>query len=589
MDPQGPVGGPRPAPPPPPSALRAEPPRTASPRSARRGIRVLAVVLASLLVVAGTGAAAAFYLARGASEELIQMIPASSDVVVTAYLDPSAGQKLNLLSLMHRFPALADDRQLRGRIDDLLDQALEDAGLSHQDVRSWLGSEVAVAIELQPGLGDPTTAILITSTDDDAAETAIEQGLRTSLGAGGSRGYRGVSLHTYGAGSSAVTFGIVDHVVVLGSRADGVTRVIDVAKGTGRAIGDDPRFSRTISTLPRDRLGFAYVNAGGIVRASLEANGLGAAIGAGTGLDTLRALEGIGVSLSAHPDGLALDYTIGVDPSKLQPEARAQLEQPSGQNGVVRLVPGDALAVMTQRGLAAGLRAAVDQALATPEGERVRQRLGVDQMLAALTGDVAVEVAPEAPATPIGGAVVLGVSDAKAVQRTLDGLARLAIRAQRRAEGAVPTPFGDLTGTVVLAKSFTPEAPTVRLRTTTYRGVRIRYVEDPSLSAMSGVLPAYAVVDGAAIIGSTPMDVRKVIDVRDGIRASIVDSPSYLDALAHVPGDGTLYVDVAGVVSGLGPQLPPDVRWNLEPLRAVVLGSTSSPSRITGRLFVRIG
>ena len=106
-----------------------------------RARRWLVVALATLLVVAGGGSAAAFFLMRGAGEELLQLVPASSEVVDTAYLDPSAGQKVNLMALANRFPALRDDQRFRQQVDDVLDEALQGAGLSHEDVRPWLGSQ----------------------------------------------------------------------------------------------------------------------------------------------------------------------------------------------------------------------------------------------------------------------------------------------------------------------------------------------------------------------------------------------------------------------------------------------------------------
>jgi hypothetical protein len=112
---------------PPPPALPADgPPPPASPRSGpgtpdepspsgHRGRRLLVIVAATLIVLGGGVAAAAFYVMRGPNAELLELVPASSEVVVTASLDPSAGQKMNLLALAHRFPALGDDQDLRPR------------------------------------------------------------------------------------------------------------------------------------------------------------------------------------------------------------------------------------------------------------------------------------------------------------------------------------------------------------------------------------------------------------------------------------------------------------------------------------------
>lgn len=70
----------------------------------QRGRRLLAIIAAVLIALGGSAGAAAFFLMRGSSEELLQLVPASSEVVATAYLDPSAGQKMNLFALWISFP-----------------------------------------------------------------------------------------------------------------------------------------------------------------------------------------------------------------------------------------------------------------------------------------------------------------------------------------------------------------------------------------------------------------------------------------------------------------------------------------------------
>ena len=415
----------------------------------RRIRRWLVVLLATLLVVGGGGSAAAFLLMRGAGEELLQLVPASSEVVVTAYLDPSAGQKVNLMALADRFPALRDDQRIGEQVDDVLDSALEGTGLSHEDVRPWLGSQVAIVVDVGANVDLPTVSFLVASKDDDAAREALDKALQGSLGTEQTSEYRGAAMHIFGSGTSSVGYVIVDHVVVLSNHSIGLTRVIDVSAGSALAIADDPAFQETISSLPEGKLGLAYVNPTEIVNRVLSESGLGA-VGTAPGLDQLRAIRGVGATLSAHPDGLAFDVAMRLDPSKLDPATRLQLDQPVHENGVLGFVPADAYVVATQQGLDETLKPTVDQLLTTAEGEQIRQRIGVDDALAALTGDLAFEVGPGSGPVPAAGAILIGVRDASAVQRTLDGLA-------------------DLT-----------EVPKGTWRTSTYLGTTIRYLDDPA-------------------------------------------------------------------------------------------------------------
>lgn len=550
--------------------------------STRRTRRWLVVLLATLLVVGGGGSAAAFLVMRGAGEELLQLVPASSEVVVTAYLDPSAGQKVNLMALADRFPALRDDQRIGEQVDDVLDSALEGTGLSHEDVRPWLGSQVAIVVDVGANVDLPTVSFLVASKDDDAAREALDKALQGSLGTEQTSEYRGAAMHIFGSGTSSVGYVIVDHVVVLSNHSIGLTRVIDVSAGSALAIADDPAFQETISSLPEGKLGLAYVNPTEIVNRVLSESGLGA-VGTAPGLDQLRAIRGVGATLSAHPDGLAFDVAVRMDPSKLDPATRLQLDQPVHENGVLGFVPADAYVVATQQGLDENLKQTVDQILATPEGERIRQRIGVDDALAALTGDLAFEVGPGSGPVP-AGAILIGVRDPSAIQRTLDGLADLVILAQRR-WGAPPS--GDVSG--LKRQDVLREVLTSTWRASTYQGTTIRYLDDPDLSG-TGLVPAYAVVDGAAIVASSPTEIRKLIDTGAGSEPNIGASSSYGRAVTRVPDGGSIvYLDVAAMVSRFGSQLPPDVASNIEPFKTVVQGTSNSSSLITYRLFIEIG
>jgi hypothetical protein len=573
--------------PPPPASPPAGLETQDAPSPPRHRGRRLLVIVAAALIILGGGSAAAFLLMRGSSEELLQLVPASSEVVVTAYLDPSAGQKMNLLTLAHRFPALGSDRDLRERVNTALDEALQGSGLTHDDVLPWLGSEVAIVVDFGPNDDVVTTSVLLASTDDGAADAALGKAMTASLGNEQTRDYRGVAMHVFGSGSSLMTYAIVDHVVVISNHAIGLTRVIDVSEGTTPDLADDREFMDTVSTLPAGKLGLVYVNPAEIVSQALSASGLGAAASSMPGLDTLRAFKGIGMSLSAQPDGLAIDLMIRLDPSKIDPATREQLDQPVHENATLSFVPAGSYAVATQQGLDAALKQVLDQALSTPQGERLRKRLGVDDSLSALTGDMAFEIGPGSGATPVGGAVVLGVTNPDAVQNTLDGLADLALASQQRRAAALVPGEGDRSREQLTQLSSLQPAPRVAWRTTTYQGATIRYLDDPSLSG-PGFLPAYAVVDGAAMIGSSPAEIRKLIDVKGG-QPSITSSSAYTRALARVPrGSSSFYLDVTGIVSRFASALPPDVQANIEPIRSVVTGGATSSSRVTQRIFIEI-
>lgn len=555
-------------------------------RPSRRGHRVLAIALATMLVVGGGGAATAFLLIRGASEEILQLVPASSDVVVTAYLDPSGGQKVNLMALSDRFPALRDHGRVQSEVNRVLDEALMDSGLTHDDVLPWLGSQVALAVDLdlEPASQKVTTTAFIVSTDDDAAETALETGL-SPLGVEETREHAGVTVHVFGSDPESMSYALIGDVVVLSDHPSAVERAIDAAGGTTPAMAGDPEFLNAISSLPPGRLALAYVDFAHIVDEALSASGL-SAIETAPQLGMLRAMRGMGVALSAHPEGLALDVALRLDPSELDEASYAQLDVSVHENEMLSFVPADSFVVGAQQGLDVSLRQMMEQVLATPEGERLREQLAVDDALDGLTGDMAFEVGPGTGAMPVGLAVLLGVDDPAAAQRTLDGLAELLVARERTSDEAYLSESG-------LSRRQQRELGLWRparseWRTSTYHGISIRYLDDPSLSNM--FLPAYAVVEGAVVVASSPAEVRRIIDTANGARSNITTSSTYTRALARVPsGTSSFYVDASAVIAMLAPTLPPDVVPNLEPLKTLVGGSSSSPNLITQRIFLEIG
>jgi hypothetical protein len=543
----------------------------------RRGRRILAAVLVAAVVLLGGGAAAAFFAMRGSNVEVLAFVPASTDVVVTAYLDPSASQKLNLFQLAHRFPALANGQELRSQVNDALDQALAPSGLDHTDVLGWIGSQAAVAVDLNPDTGSTSVAVMVASTDDGLAASTLRKGIQKSGGALEQRDYRGVTVSF----NDSSAFAILDHVVVISDDPAVIDRAIDTARGTIPNLAEDPTYLDTISALPAGKLGLVYVNPADFV------NGLGAVLADGSatgvpGLSTLRAMRGIALSLSAQPDGISIDSTIRYDPSKLDAATRQQLDAPTHENATLAFVPSDALAVVAQQNVDATLKQAVDQVLTTPEGERLRAKLGVDNAISALTGDVSLEVGGGGAGSVLGsGALVIGVSDPTSVQHTLDQLANLAVASQTTAPvtpGLSKQQQRQLNGLL---------EPSPSWKTTTYHGATIRYLLEPSL-ALSGFMPAYTVVDGAAIIASSPGEIRKLLDTK-AAGSDVTTSPSYTRALARVPtGGSSFYVDMAGIVSEMSAFLPPEVRQNLEPVKTIVAGGQDSSTRSTFRFFVEI-
>jgi len=550
----------------------------APPPAPRRGLKVAGVALAAVLVLAGVAGAAAFMLLRGSSEAILGKVPSSADVVVTANLDPAASQKMNLLHIASRFPALGGQDQIRQQLNQTLDGLLRDVGMSHEDVQ-WVGSEVGLYVDVK-STQETSYAILI-ATDDQSAAAASLQKFRAGLESQGatfhSSDHDGAQI-TVSATTDHPSFAIVDGVVVLGSDEGAVAAVIDTAHG-GPSIADDATFQRVTGALPQSRLGVAFVDTAQLLGTFGDV--LGAA-GVTTGVTSLDALDGVGVSLSAEANGLALDTVMMYDDAKLSDVQRQTLSAADHPNELIELVPDDALGMYAVEHLDAAIADQVGRIAASdPQADQELKRLSVTGpggLLSQLTGDVAAAASPEQGTIPVGGVLMVGTNDPAATSKWLDDTL------QTLPLGATAASCSSNGGCRITHE-------TTRWATESHGGVTVTY------ASSGAALPvAYAVIGDVAVVGSSRAQVEHVIDVHAGGPA-ISAAARFTSATASVPtDDGVLYLDVPAIVNVVRGQFPPaevatfdnEIGRSLKPIEAVVAGTKNEPDLQRTRVFIWI-
>jgi hypothetical protein len=549
-----------------------------APPPRRRGLKVAGIALATVLVLFGAAGAAAFMLLRGSGEVILDKVPASADVVVTANLDPAASQKVNLLHIASRFPALGGQDQLRQQLNQTLDGLLRDVGMTHEDVQ-WVGPEVGLYVDVKSP--QETSYAALIATHDEGAAVASLQKFRAGLESQGatfhSSDHDGVQI-TVSATSDHPSFAIVDGVVVLGSDEGAVAAVIDTAHG-GSSIADDATFQRVTGALPRSRLGVAFVDTAQLLGTFGDV--LGAA-GITTGVTSLDALDGVGVSLSAESDGLALDTVMMYDDAKLSDVQRQTLSAADHPNKLIDLIPDDALGMYAVEHLDAAIADQVGRIAASdPQADQEFKRLGVTGtggLLSQLTGDVAAAASPEQGTIPVGGVLMVGTNDPAATSKWLDDtLQSLPLGAS----GASCSSDGGC--------RITHE--TARWATESHGGVTVTY------ASSGAALPvAYAVIGDVAVVGSSRAQVEHVIDVHAG-GGAISAAARFTSATASVPtDDGVLYLDVPAIVNVIRGQFPSaegasfdnEIGQSLKPIEAVVAGTKNEPDLQRTRLFIWI-
>ena len=556
-----------------------EAPPVAAPPARRKRGAIVAIVVALALVVVGSVGALGYFKMRGAKGAVLDKVPANADVVFVAHLDPAASQKANLFRMTAKFPDLGSREQLTQRFNELVDEAFAGSGFSHDDL-DWIGGEAGGFVDI--GAGAPSYAAVIAVDDEDAANAALRT-LRETNTSGTTFTTTTISGVDVSVASSPdePTTAVFDGVAVVASDENAMRSVIDTAQGAS-SVQDDAVFQDVMNRLPDDNLGFVFVNVHELL--SLLGSIPAGLVPTMPSTAQFEGLEGVGFSAAAEPDGLAIDSVVTTDPSKLSQAQRDALAAGAQPNSLLPLTPADSYAVVAVGGVAsnagmspaAAINNALDQIAQVDESAaKELHRLHVDDLLKHFTGDAAVQVAAGTGLLPVGGTVAVGIDDADAVSAWLDRY--------------VP---------ILLSQG--PGGPGITLASEEHDGVKITtlsgnpgsFREDAPLQPIS-----WAVLDDALVVGLSPADVAKVIDLAHGNGDAITTDPGYIAATADVPGtNSVLYVDVQAILSAVKGFLPADQYQefldqggsDLEPIEVVVAGGTSDERASTTRLLIKI-
>ncbi len=561
----------------------AEPESSESVSAAPQGRgRLVALVVASVIGVAGIASAASFYSLRGSGETLTDVIPADTDMVVTAYLDPAASQKVNLFRLTNAFPSLGDEQEVTDLAGGWVDEALRDTGLTSDDL-GWVGSQVAITVDLN-GVATPSV-VVVADVEDAAAADAAMATIRTESG----WEWRvdeidGVSMWTAKSKGERVAMAMLGDLFVASNDPSAIGHVAAASSGDEPSLADDPTYQETVAGLPEARLGLLYLNPTDLLEqlqaiSALAPGQVAVPPIAGTGLDATR---GMAMSLSAEPDGFAFDSYATIDTDKLSDDQRAAIES-GGENGLVGMVPADAVALFAVSNIDAGIQQALDQASAG--GLDPLAGSGLGDALSSLTGDVVAEVSVDSndgfpqPA----GAIVIGTTDEAAMGQALTQLRDLvggSIVGSMTSGSCVAPPPGSGEPTVC---EDTFDVPASTWVSYDYQGVEISSLDGPPGQPAL----AYAVFDGAAVLASSQAALKDVIDTAQGA-PGLSGTEMFSEASSSVPsGEALAFVDLAAVVAAVD-EMSPGEAAEVASLRYFVAGADSDLVSQRGRAFLSI-
>jgi Protein of unknown function (DUF3352) len=248
-------------------------------------MRRLVVATTALLVMVGAAVVASYLLLFSAvADRASRAVPADTALYLKVYLQPSTGQKMNLLSLVGRVPGFRDAATIEEKIHEVAQRLLAKAGIDYAgSVRPWLGNEVAMALSLPGAGGTPPHALLLAVVRDPEAAQAEVPRLMAANGATYTPEVRHGQRAMIG---KRLSYALLDDLLLVADSADRLRAAIDANANSIPSLADSAAFEEAMRSLPADHLASLYLNVAGTPPGGYSTAAL---------------------SLTAKPDGLHLD------------------------------------------------------------------------------------------------------------------------------------------------------------------------------------------------------------------------------------------------------------------------------------------
>lgn len=480
----------------------------------------LVVALTTLLTLVGMVVVAGYvFIFAAQSDRLARAVPAGVSVYATAYLQPSAGQKLNLAALLGHVPGFADPSSLDQKIHEITGRLLGEAGIDYEgDVRPWLGDQVSYAV--QPDGVDPDAArtLLVIGVKDRAAADAALDRISTDMGlAARADAYQGVDVTVAGA----TTWALLDDILLVGSSEATVEAAIDADAGRAQSLAESPRFTDAMRSVPADHLASVYLDLAGLAGSA----DLG---------DQLGGYSTTSLALVVEPEGLRMAGAAPFDVEAAPSPAREAFALASEPSSLSEWMPDGTQLEAVMFGLSQTLQAAEQQLSAQdPGGEIIG---AIDQLRAVAIFGLGIDV--DADLLPLFdretalavGSLESGAPSGQLLLRPSDpDAAAAALQRMRRALSDRGASFDE----------------------TQAGGETITSVEVPEIGTL-----AYAMHQGVIVVGLSADDVAAALTAHlDG--SSLAEDPRYRAAweLAGDRGGNEIWVDAGAMLDSAGESL----------------------------------
>jgi len=475
-------------------------------------VRRLVVALTALLAMVGAAVVGGYLLFfAAAADRAAGAVPADSAVYLKVYLQPSSGQKLDLLGLIGHLAGFSDDATREEKIHEVTQRLLGEVGVDYKaNVRPWLGAQVALALATPAATGAPPRLLLLASVKDPALARERVPRLMTRKGVTYAREtYRGQQLMM----SAGISYVLLDDLLIVSNTPERLRQALDANANSIPSLEDLPAFETAMRGLPADRLASIYVDLGRMA----GRNGGGHLGGYGSAA----------LAVTAVPDGVHLDGSVPFAAADASAAARVAFAMGTRRSGLAAwMSPGTAAEVSlfgVQQSLG-DLEAEIGgSSFLTPALDLLSQLrlisglgLGINldhDLLPLLDGQAAVALT-ELNASAPHGVLLLRPSDPVAARNALDRVRdTLVVR-------------GSATGTTQAA------------------GATITVLAVPQVGRL-----AYAMVDGVVLVGLDPTDVAAALEAHASGATLAADpryEPTFAVAGAHAGNE--IWADIPALV-----------------------------------------
>jgi hypothetical protein len=355
-------------------------------------------------------------LFSASTDRAARAVPDDAAVYVNVYLQPSAGQQVNLFGLIGQLRGFGDPAALGEKIDEIAQRLLGAAGVDYAaDLRPWLGAQVALAVAPAPSGTGPQLLVLAAVKDAAAARAAVPR-LFASLGMTLSPAtYRGHQLMT----GETASYALLDDLLVVANTPARLRAAVDADANQAPSLSDRPDFTAAMQQVATDHLAAAWVDLPGLA-----------------GLGRGRQLGGFGaaaLAVTAEADGLHLGGVVPFDGGAASADARAAFALGTKASSLAVWMPRTTSAELTLFGLAhsvADLEAALSSDAAfRPAVDALNQLRGIASLglginldrdlLPLFDGEAAVAIERVARDGP-HGALILRPADGAAAHQGLE-------------------------------------------------------------------------------------------------------------------------------------------------------------------------